>query len=58
MCRVLDALDAFYQEHRRCGKLDTGIEGSLVWMSCTCEAVIVQPMQHSAPPIAPLEVER
>ena len=58
MCRLVDALNAFYQEHRCCGKLETGIEGDRVWMTCTCEAVIVQPIQPSAPPVAPLEVEQ
>jgi hypothetical protein len=35
-------LYAFFQEHRRCGDLDGGIEGDRVWMTCTCGAMIVR----------------
>ena len=34
MATLLDDLDAFYLEHRRCGALDTGIEGGPAWMTC------------------------
>jgi hypothetical protein len=27
-------LDAFYQEHRRCGDLEGAVEGDRVWMTC------------------------
>jgi hypothetical protein len=37
---LFDALYAFYQEHRRCGELDTGVEVDRVWMTCTCGAAI------------------
>ena len=37
---LFDALYAFYQEHRRCGDLDSGLDGDRVWMTCTCGAVI------------------
>jgi hypothetical protein len=37
---LFDALYAFFQEHRRCGELDTGVEGDRVWMTCSCGAVI------------------
>jgi len=30
MPELLAALDAFQQEHRRCGKLDGGVEGDVV----------------------------
>jgi hypothetical protein len=30
----MDALDAFYQEHHRCGVLDGDIEDGRVWMLC------------------------
>jgi hypothetical protein len=30
---VLTALDAFLQEHRRCGDLEGGVEGERVWMT-------------------------
>ena len=34
MRTLWDALDAFLQEHRRCGELDTGVENGRVWMTC------------------------
>jgi hypothetical protein len=37
---LFDALYAFFQEHRRYGELDTGLDGDRVWMTCTCGAVI------------------
>ena len=37
---LFDALYAFFQEHRRCGELDGGVEGDRVWMTCTCDAGI------------------
>jgi hypothetical protein len=38
---LLDALYAFYQEHERCGDLDSGFDGDRVWMACNaCGAVI------------------
>jgi hypothetical protein len=37
---LLADLDAFLQEHRRCGDLDSAVEGDRVWMTCTCGAVI------------------
>ena len=46
---LLAALDAFLQEHRRCGELDGGIEGERVWMACDCGAGIVQPVENDAP---------
>ena len=33
---LLAALDAFLQEHRRCGDLDGGVDDCVVWMSCEC----------------------
>lgn len=33
-----DALHAFFQERRRCGELDTGVEGDRVLDDCTCGA--------------------
>jgi hypothetical protein len=36
---LFDALYAF-QEHRRCGELDGGVEADRVWMTCTCGASI------------------
>jgi hypothetical protein len=37
---LLADLDAFLQEHRRCGDLDAAVEGDRVWMTCTCGARI------------------
>jgi hypothetical protein len=31
-------LDAFLTDHRRCGDLDAGVEGPLVWIACECGA--------------------
>jgi hypothetical protein len=39
MWTLLDDLDAFYLEHRSCGRLDTGLDGERVWMTCECGAV-------------------
>ncbi len=41
MVDVLAALDAFLQEHRRCGELDRGVVSAVVWMSCECGAKLV-----------------
>ena len=35
-------LDAYFQEHRRCGDLDAAVEDDRVWMTCTCGAVLVR----------------
>ena len=36
------ALWAFFEEHRRCGELDGGVEGEVLSMTCECGAVHVQ----------------
>ena len=41
---VAGVMDAFYLEHLHCGELDAGVEDDLVWMTCTCGAVIVRPI--------------
>jgi hypothetical protein len=46
---LLTALDAFMQEHRRCGELDGGVEGERVWMACDCGAGILHPVQGAEP---------
>jgi hypothetical protein len=38
--RLFDALYAFFQEHRRCGELDGGVQGDRVWLACSCGASI------------------
>jgi len=40
MPELLVTLDAFLQEHRRCGELDGGVDGRRVWMACNCGATI------------------
>ena len=51
MPELLAALDAFMQEHRRCGELDGGRDEGYVWLACSCGARIVHPA--SAPPPTP-----
>jgi hypothetical protein len=33
-------LDAFLQEHRRCGELNGGVQHDRVWMTCECGAML------------------
>ena len=40
MPELLTALDAFLQEHRRCGELDGGVDGERDWMACDCGATV------------------
>ena len=47
MPELLVALDAFLQEHRRCGDLDGGVEGGRVWMACDCGAGIAHQTQRA-----------
>ena len=35
---LLTDLDAFFTEHGRCGDLDAGVEGPVVWLDCECGA--------------------
>ena len=35
---LFDDLNAFLQEHHRCGALETGVENGRVWISCECGA--------------------
>lgn len=40
---VLDDLDAFLLEHRKCDDLDSGVEhDGTVWLACSCGAVRVR----------------
>jgi len=52
MPELLAALDAFLQEHRRCGELDGGVEDGRVWMACDCGAGIVHAVQGAEPACA------
>jgi hypothetical protein len=51
MPELLVALDAFIQEHRRRGELDSSVDGNRVWMACDCGANIA----HRFKPPEPLD---
>jgi hypothetical protein len=40
---VVGAFAAFVDEHNRCGELEGGLEGSYVWMACSCGGYIAHP---------------
>ena len=40
---LLTELDAFYLDHRRCGELEAGVDGPVVWMACGCGAMMARP---------------
>jgi hypothetical protein len=46
MSRLVEALVAFFEEHRYCGKLDAGMADNRVWVECPCGATIVQPIEE------------
>ena len=37
---LLTELDAFLNEHRRCGELDGGVDEATLWLACECGAAI------------------
>jgi hypothetical protein len=39
---LLTELDAFYTGHRRCGELEAGVEGPVLWMACSCGATVAR----------------
>lgn len=41
---LLPALDAFVQEHRRCGGLEGGLDGGRVGLTCDCGGGIAHPV--------------
>jgi hypothetical protein len=45
---LLQAFDAFVQEHRRCGMIDGSSEGPYVWLSCSCSGLIMRVLDHSS----------
>jgi hypothetical protein len=51
MPELLAALDAFMQEHRRCGAPDGGVAGGRVWLACDCGIGTAHPIKPS--PLAP-----
>jgi hypothetical protein len=36
---LLTELDAVFTEQRRCGELDAGVEGLVIWIDCECGAL-------------------
>ncbi len=48
MLMLLEDLDAFFQEHRRCGELDGGVEDGRVWMTCEYGAGLLRSMARPA----------
>ena len=45
MPELIAALDAFVQEHRRCGELDGGVDDGRVWIACDCGGGIAHPVR-------------
>ena len=43
LASILAAFVAFLAEHRRCGKLDGGVDDG-VWMACDCGGGIAHPV--------------
>ena len=39
---LLAELDASHTEHRRCGELDGGVDGAIIWFACECGAGIAR----------------
>jgi len=52
MGTLLDDLDAFLQEHRRCGELESGVEGARLWATCSCGAALARVLPAEDRPIA------
>jgi hypothetical protein len=52
MWALIGDLDAFLQEHRRCGELDSGVEQGRVWMTCECGAQMARLLPAHTGPIA------
>jgi hypothetical protein len=52
---LLTGLDAFSIEHQRCGDLDGGVDGEIVWFACSCGASMARSVDendHARPPFA------
>lgn len=39
---LLTELEAFYIDHRLCGELEVGVDGSIIWFHCECGARMVR----------------
>ena len=53
MPELLAALDAFMQEHRRCGEIDGGVDDQHGWLACDCGARITRPVVVTVDPRGP-----
>jgi hypothetical protein len=42
---LIVAIDAFVQEHKRCGMLDGGVDRERVWLACDRGAGISHPIK-------------
>jgi hypothetical protein len=45
---LLTDLDAFFTEHGRCGDLDAGVKGRIVWIGGACGASIARRADEGA----------
>jgi hypothetical protein len=46
---LLTELDAFFTEHQRCGDLDAGVEGPILWIACECGASMARRVDEGDP---------
>jgi hypothetical protein len=45
MATLISDLEAFLQEHRRCGEMDAGVEDDRVWMTWDgCDGELSRPL--------------
>jgi hypothetical protein len=42
------SLESFILEHESCGEFDSVLEKDRVWMTCTCEAMIVRMLEPAS----------
>jgi len=46
----VESLTAFFDEHRRCGRLETAIEAARAWVTCDgCGGAITLPLRSTLP---------
>jgi hypothetical protein len=44
---LLTEVDALFIEHQRCGDLDAGVDGPVVWIACDCGASMTRRVDES-----------
>ena len=44
---LLSERDVFFTEHQRCGELDAGVDGPVVWIACDCGASMTRRVDES-----------